>query len=246
MRCILRETKILTVKLLIAVFFFLFIRSEKIYLIGNNSPIGFAQVRAEEQTSKGTDVDLSREYYLKGKEFIDKGEYQKANEAFKKAQAILDKITEGDGKSKRQKIKVRIPRIKKTPDKEKVQYVDKTIVEEAGKSYFNGDIDQALNLYKEALMFYPENYALHYNLGVVYLKKRDYLNAAKEFEAAVSLNSRDAGDAYYNLGAIYESFLNNKEKATKYYKKYLKISGNREEKKMVRSWLNYLNYKRIK
>ncbi len=71
---------------------------------------------------------------------------------------------------------------------------------------------------KQALL--RETGALHYNLGYMFFQIRDYKRAAAEFIRSVELDpGNDA--AYFNLGIIYDDFLEDNKTAILYYKKYL-------------------------
>jgi tetratricopeptide (TPR) repeat protein len=172
-------------------------------------------------------IKKTQDYYLEGKKLILKGDYEKANEVFKKAEQIL-KETYGE--------------YIKTLEKNSSESKEK-LFKKAEQAFKEGKLEEAIEAYKNLITFYPKNYNLHYNLGVVYLKKGDYLNAAKEFEEVISLNKRDT-DAYYNLGIIYENFLNDKKRAIEFYKQYLKYSTHEKEKKEVKRWVNFLKEER--
>jgi tetratricopeptide (TPR) repeat protein len=202
------------------------------------------------------DINLktAEDYYIKGKELLLKGEYQKANEAFKQSQALLDKIAS---------YPVAAPAkdtiVSKEPEEEKTKPVAKTtgiikmsaplteeeVLHKAQQACLNGDLDKALKLYKQAAELYSRNADIHYNLGVIYLKKEKYAQAAEQFRRAVIINRHDA-DAYYNLGVLYESFLSDPERALKYYKKYLKYSRDKADKQLVKKWIEHLKKQKVK
>jgi tetratricopeptide (TPR) repeat protein len=188
--------------------------------------------KAEDVEISAEAIQRAEEYYRKGKEFIQKGDYQKANQAFKKAGVLLES-TRG------QNLK-RIDLKKRQPPSLKGNLVKvESILDEAKKAFREGDFDKALTLYKQLLETYPKNYNLHYNLGILYLKKLDYARAVDEFEKVIALNKRDF-DTYYNLGIIYESFLGDRKKALHYYRQFLKFSPSDIEKEMVKNWIRYL------
>lgn len=60
----------------------------------------------------------------------------------------------------------------------------------------------------------------HYNMGVMFGKRRDYTRAATEFRRVIELRPEDA-EAHYNLGVIYAEHLPDREKAMAFFKKYL-------------------------
>jgi len=63
---------------------------------------------------------------------------------------------------------------------------------------------------------------LYYNLGLAYTMAVDFGNAINAFEEALQYDSKDAGSCY-NLGLLYSARLQDKNKAVKYYKKYLEL-----------------------
>lgn len=208
-----------------------------VFLIGSLSNSSLLAGGEGELKSFSDTMARAQDYYLKGKEFILKGEYQKANEAFQKAEEILSRSFQKSNSSKNLP-PLSVEQAESEGGKTK-QREGGNILERAKKAFKENKLDEALGLYKRALNIYPKSYDIHYNLGVIYLKQRNYLNAAKEFQTVVSLN-RDDADAYYNLGVIYENFLNDKTQAIRYYKKYLRCSRSDREKKLVKSWIDYI------
>ncbi len=63
----------------------------------------------------------------------------------------------------------------------------------------------------------------HYNMGVLFSEKNDYVRAAKEFQQVIELRPSDP-EAQYNLGIIYAEYLPDREKAIQFFRQYL--SGN--------------------
>lgn len=197
-------------------------------------------------------LNIAEKYYQEGKEMLVQGNYEKANEAFKKSEAILEQLNisgrtigqETEGKTKPKKVEgEKAGIIKVCAGKNIGDKFEEGIVQKAYESYAKGELEQAEKLYNDALKIYPRNYDISYNLGVIYLKKSEYLKAAEMFETAVSINPRDA-DAYYNLGVLYENFLDGQDKALKYYGKYLRYSRDKKEKQLVESWIGYINSQR--
>lgn len=232
----------------------------------------FLRAGAVDTVSSQIDNTESAEvYYIQGKEYLAKGDYEKANEYFSKAERMLSageyKIIkkenipqkEADINQKKnieaskkdfnkpaevtQKLNIQPKKARPKKgileDKKKIEEDNNNILTQAQDKYQAGELDEVLNLYKQLIEKYPKNYSLHYNLGVIYLNKYNYLNAAEEFETVINLNHSDK-DAYYNLGIIYESFLDDKEKAISYYKKYLGFVSTHSEKERIKSWINHI------
>ncbi len=65
-----------------------------------------------------------------------------------------------------------------------------------------GKTEDAERHYKKALELAPEYYPAHNNLGSLYLRRHDFVQAQREFQRALELNKNDAA-AYFNLGNTY-------------------------------------------
>lgn len=63
---------------------------------------------------------------------------------------------------------------------------------------------------------------LCYNLGYMLFKAHEYKKAAEEFKRSLELNPLNA-DACYNLGVIYDEYLEDDATAILYYQKYLEL-----------------------
>jgi len=61
--------------------------------------------------------------------------------------------------------------------------------------------NEAIDLYTKALNYYPENYAIYYNLGIVYTRTNNFDMAKEYYEKAAELNS-DFVNSRYRLGQI--------------------------------------------
>ncbi len=84
------------------------------------------------------------------------------------------------------------------------------------------------------------NANMHYNLGVFYLKQKEYNRAIAEFERAVELNPQDAS-AHFNLGYIYAQHLVHRRKAIEHFRKYLQYASPEDKdvdwvKKYIITW----------
>ena len=166
----------------------------------------------------------AEQHYQKGKEYFLNKDYIKANEEFKKAEEIL--AAEENKKStvlKNASSKNTIQ--KKSSVKRKMSFVYKP---------------ENVMDYLKLLEVMPGNPDIHYNLGILYLRRNDYFDAAQEFMQAVRLNPQDA-DACYNLGILYEIFLNDKKMAVFYYRKYLEINPEAQDRGIVESWIKELS-----
>ena len=76
----------------------------------------------------------------------------------------------------------------------------------------------------------------HYNMGVLFSAKNDYVRAEKEFAKVVELQPGDA-DAYYNLGVIYAERLPDRQKAMTSFRKYLQLKPHAKDASWVKQYI---------
>lgn len=81
-----------------------------------------------------------------------------------------------------------------------------------------------------------ENADMHYNLGTIFLKNKQYKEAIKEFERVLELRPSDS-DTHYNLGVLYDDYLKDREKALYHYQKYLAINPKAADAKKVETYI---------
>ena len=167
-----------------------------------------------------SNIEEAEKHYLKGKEFLRRGDYFNADKEFKKAQRLLEKPS--------------LQR-KSYPKKRKNFKKGKLIVEKAQQLAQEGRCQEAIKFYLKALEYFPDNLSINYNLAVQYLKSGQWKKAEERLKYVVKLNPQDK-DAYYNLGILYEKFLGDKEKAVKCYEKFIEFSSP-QEAVAVRRWL---------
>ena len=178
----------------------------------------------------------AEEYYLKGKEAVLKGDYALANECFKKAEEMIDSgapagtvmLEDSVDVSSQTSYGQVLPDTQQPVVQNAASAAEQAdsgnLDEQVRSAVIAGNIGKAIKLYREVLAGDPDDAAVTYNLGVLYIKEERYADAARTFEKAVELNKRDA-DAYYNLGAISENFFNEPDNAAKYYKKYAAVTN---------------------
>ncbi|MCP4652167.1 MAG: tetratricopeptide repeat protein [Candidatus Omnitrophica bacterium] len=192
------------------------------------------------QTSDyGVSINTAEDYYLKGKEFLRNDEYEEANKAFMQAQKILKDV---DVKPHTQVSRVDVP--SEGVIIPAVTSVVDNPLERAKEAYYNEDFKNAKRFYEQALEKYPKNHFIHYNLGVLHLRLKEYNQAAEEFKKVVLHRKKDA-DSYYNLGVIYENYINDRRNAVKCYKKYVKYSSAKRQRKVVQSWIDGIENQHI-
>ena len=198
--------------------------------------------------AQGINVDESivkkaEEHYNKGRKYSQEGNYYKANEEFKKAEGLLAKNKNSKGKSKSFYVKNDKTNNNKKLKRTEVNNKIEDILNKAKDASSKSNNNEAIKYYLELLTLVPGNPDVYYNLGVEYLKRRDYFDATQEFMQVLRLNSKDA-DACYNLGILYEVFMHDKSMASVYYKKYLKLRPDAPDNGIVRGWIDSLENKK--
>ena len=89
----------------------------------------------------------------------------------------------------------------------------------------------------------PGNANIRYNLALHYLKENRYWLTAQELIKVIKLNPNDC-DAYYNLAVLNEIYFYDNNTAIEYYKKYLALSPNANDKEIVEIWIRQLKNKK--
>lgn len=75
----------------------------------------------------------------------------------------------------------------------------KTYYLQANQYLVNGNYDEAIKNYTQAIKFNPNIFEYHFGLGFAYHSKGDLESAIKEYRTALKLNSNNA-ELHYNLG----------------------------------------------
>ena len=74
---------------------------------------------------------------------------------------------------------------------------------EAREHYESGDYEEALRLYRDALLERPESPELRFNIGDALFKLGDYDGALSEYQAALAGEDPSLrSDTFYNLGNV--------------------------------------------
>ncbi|MDP8215701.1 MAG: tetratricopeptide repeat protein [Candidatus Kaelpia imicola] len=92
--------------------------------------------------------------------------------------------------------------------------------------------EQRLYLEKEA--------AVHYNLGVYYLKNDRFKEALDEFLKSYEIIPDDA-DTVYNIGLVYRYYIYDYDKARHYFTQYLKLKPKSKDRKDVENMLREIS-----
>ena len=94
------------------------------------------------------------------------------------------------------------------------------------------EVEQRLYLEKEA--------AVHYNLGVYYLKNDRFKESLDEFLKSYEIISSDA-DTVYNIGLIYRYYIYDYDKARYYFTQYLELRPRSKDRKDVKNMLREIS-----
>ena len=98
------------------------------------------------------------------------------------------------------------------------------IYEKAGMLYRSGRYQEAKKLYEAVLGLDPGHVEALNNLGVIYIRDKDYLRAEENFEKAVLLKP-SYSEPYYNLACLY-SIRGEIDRSLAYLKKAAGLNGN--------------------
>ena len=103
---------------------------------------------------------------------------------------------------------------------------------EALEHYQRGEYDQALQLYRDALLDRPDAPELHFNVGDALFKRGEYDQALREFERVLSAEEEKIqAQTHYNMG---NSFFQQQafEQAVAAYKQALELDADDEDAKV--------------
>ncbi len=104
-------------------------------------------------------------------------------------------------------------------------------VKEGNELYAQGKYDEANNKYRDALIDNPESPIVHFNLGDVLYKKKNYEEAVKSFDKTTSSEDiLQQSKSYYNLGnTLYR--MGKLPESIQMYKKALELNPEDEDAK---------------
>lgn len=95
---------------------------------------------------------------------------------------------------------------------------------------------QAEDVYLQSLLLDPTNSRAYLRLGAVYQASEQYNMAAGVYQKAIA-EAKGGGEAHYQLGILFESFLRKPQQAIEHYRTYLQLGG---MDKRVQFWLRNL------
>lgn len=87
--------------------------------------------------------------------------------------------------------------------------------------------------YAQTVELDPTNSTAYLRLGDVYQALNKYVDAAEAYRKALDISAQNR-EAHYKLGILYESHLQDIQKAIEHYQKYLQLGGS---DRRVRIWL---------
>ena len=182
---------------------------------------GHASCQEVNDISSRQKLQLAERYYSQGKQFIQQGDFARADQEFKKAQQALEtaevKASEPVPVETAQPLPVEDwATVQKNKPQELIAYLLRAIERD------------------------PGNPDLYYNLAVQYIKSERFKEAAEALKQVIKVNPQDK-DAYYNLGVLYGDYLSDKKKARSYYSYYLKFSIPPDEATEIKNWMRQLN-----
>jgi len=178
--------------------------------------------------SQGQRTKQANDHYLRGKQFLQQGDYASANQEFKRAQAILNTIPLESTTS------TSVSPAESLPEKSQVE--EKSWAVKAEESAKSGKAEEAIQYYLKAIAQNAKDPHLYYNLAVEYLQTKKFKEATSTLKQLVQLDPKDI-DALYNLGVIYDNYLKDEKQALSYYLRYIKLAPQAEDAVQVRQWI---------
>ena len=170
---------------------------------------------AQDQTivERQKKLEEAKKHYAQGQRLIKEGDYAAANTEFAKAELLL----------KEEALLVQAPLPRETHAA-------------PGDAAKKEQIERAMRFYLDEIKKETNSPDFYYNLALEYLRKGQFMLAEEYFKLTLNVNPLDK-DAAYNLGILYENYLNDKEKAIVFYQQYLNIAPDAPDAKEVRQWI---------
>lgn len=174
----------------------------------------------------------AKTYYYRGNNYYEKGEYEKAIEAYNTA-IILNPVF-SEAYFNRALCYYNLKNFDKAiADYTKAAELDPKnhiIYNNRGDAYYRKqDFKAAIEDYDRALAIEPKYLKAYYNRGLAYACLEDYEKAIEDFTEVIKLNP-DFADAYHLRGLAYD-YLNQLDKAIQDYDKAIELNPDFEEAK---------------
>lgn len=171
------------------------------------------------------------------KQLSDEAERLKRNQSttVSQSQATINKLQENENKLKAQVSELQLR--EKELTKKYAQAVQKT---KSFEKKVAAEPAKVTEIARQNKALIRDTSNMHYNMGVFYLKQKEYSRAAAEFEKAIELTPDDAY-SHFNLGYIYAEYLVNRKKAVEHFRQYLRLAKSDDKdvdwvKKYILTW----------
>ena len=102
------------------------------------------------------------------------------------------------------------------------------------------EYDKAITLLERLKTVKPDNPKVDNNLGASWIRKGEYQKAEQAYQNALKIDP-DFTNGYFNLGILYERYLNDSPKALEMFKMYLDKGG--EQVDLVKEWMKAIESK---
>ncbi|MCX5701903.1 MAG: tetratricopeptide repeat protein [Candidatus Omnitrophica bacterium] len=179
----------------------------------------------------------------------EKTELQKINSALsndlKQKQAELSKVKDDASKLKSalSKTEAEIKQLQKKTDTSEKRYADAVQKNISFEKKVIETPTKFAELARQNKALIKETANMHYNLGVFYMKGKEYTRAIAELEKTIELTPDDAY-AHFNLGYIYAEYLVDRPKAIEHFSHYLRLSKSKDKdvdwvRKYILTWETY-------
>ncbi len=88
----------------------------------------------------------------------------------------------------------------------------------------------------EGKLVTTDNQDLHFNMAVMHTQTGMYQEAEDGFLQLLQLNPQ-APDVHYNLGILYDKYLQDRQRAAKHYTRFVELAPQSKDADLVRVWL---------
>jgi chromosome segregation ATPase len=161
----------------------------------------------------------------------------------KQAQIDRLKTSESNLKEDSKKLKGEIEELRKKLEKLTKSYADAVLKNKSLEREIYEAPKKFAEIARQNKVLIRETANTHYNLGVFYLKNKEYSRALAEFEKTVQITPDDAY-AHFNIGYIYAEYIVNRPRAIEHFRHYLRLAKSTDKdldwvKKYIITWQSY-------
>ncbi len=104
------------------------------------------------------------------------------------------------------------------------------------KEQMNSETERVTSVEREAEAFLAERNDLYFDMAALCIKGKMYAKAEKELFRLLKIEGLKS-DVHYNLGILYDHYLNDDKKAVKHYEEFLKLDPGSADAPAVRVWV---------